>query len=337
MKKVSQGFSSLEVLLTLFFVSVVVAAFAVLFGTVNISIVKKDNDMKEIQTIEKLLEKTIEEIRKDETPDVDSKIDPVWQLNNMEIDSCKIEIKSLSGLLNINTTPTIILSLPDIKKLYLEPEVPSVIENYKASGKLYNNDEQLLELIDSEIMDKYFCYYGYSNINIADDYGLTNIVNSLSKSNNEEYLIQKRKSLLNNKQYIQSEINLKMIAGIEYDSLTPIVNTKPVLNINFVEEDILNALISYQGFNISGVNQKVGNIVNLRETSEISQNEICNILGISKKNELYYYLGDKTWMWQIVVTGKRKKCTMVICRKPEEEEISFKTPEFFVIEKKWYE
>lgn len=337
MKKQSKGFSSLEVLLTLFFISLIAAAFAILFETVNISIVKKENELKEIKTIEKLLETVIEEIRKDTTPDMDSKIDPVWKLNNMEIDSYKIEITSLSGLLNVNTTPTNILSIGDIKKLYLDSDAPTIIENYKASGKLYTNENQLFELIDKEIFNKYFCVYGYSNINISDDYGLSNIVNFLSKPNSGEYLIQKRKTFLNNKQYIQSEINLKMLTGIDYDSLTPIVNTKSVLNIHFVDENILSALISYNGFNISGVNQKVKNIVNLRETSEISQNEICNILGISKNNELYYYLGNKTWMWQIIVTGERKKCTMIICRKPEEEEISFNTPEYFVINKKWYE
>lgn len=335
--KYSRGFSSLEVLLTLFFISLVIVATSLILSAVKISIVKKNNDMEDRRRIEKKLTEVINEIKSDQTPEIDSRIDPVWKLDDIERDQCKIQLKCLSGMIDVNTVSRQIMSMPDILKLFSNAEAPSVIEDYKSEGKLYSKYEQLNELIDEGNFNKYFSIYGYANINVTDDYGLRNLVNNITNSNSGEYLVQKRKTLLANKQFIQSENNFKMFAGIDYDTFFPYVNIKPSMNIHFIEEDVLRALLSYPNFKITGINQKVNSILSLRESSEISQNEICNILGISKSDELYYYLGCNTWMWQIKITGKKNKCTVVLCRKPEEEEISVAAPEYFIIEKKWYE
>lgn len=333
----SEGFSSLEVLLTLFFISLVIVATSLILSTVKIFVVKKNNELEDKRRIEKKLAEVIEEIKSDQTPEIDSRIDSVWRLDDIEQDECKIQLKALSGLLNVNTVSKQIMSLPEIRKLFSDVDAPSVIENYKSEGNLYSKYEQLNELIEEENYNKYFCIYGYANINVADDYGLRNLVNNITLSNSGEYLVQKRKTLLVNKQFIQTENNFKMFAGVDYNSFIPYVNIKPEMNIHFIEEDVLRALLSYPGFKITGINQKINNILSLRESSEISQNEICNILGISKSNELYYYLGCTTWMWQIKIIGKKNKCTVILCRKPEEDEFSVKTPEYYVIEKKWYE
>ena len=191
--KYSRGFSSLEVLLTLFFISLVIVATSLILSAVKISIVKKNNDMEDRRRIEKKLTEVINEIKSDQTPEIDSRIDPVWKLDDIERDQCKIQLKCLSGMIDVNTVSRQIMSMPDILKLFSNAEAPSVIEDYKSEGKLYSKYEQLNELIDEGNFNKYFSIYGYANINVTDDYGLRNLVNNITNSNSGEYLVQKRK------------------------------------------------------------------------------------------------------------------------------------------------
>lgn len=335
MKK-NEGFTSLEFLISLIFISALLIVFCFFSQTISSTINKKINKGNDKEEIDLLITQVIEEIKMDGTPDVDSKIDTIWHLNENNSNGYKITIRSLSGLIDLNyINPEIILQT-SISSLFENTELFQYLEKYKNEGNLFSSYEQLKDFISEENFNKYFTFYSFPNMNTADSKGLEILLNKITSSSKGTDFINRRNILKSNKQMIQNETEYNLFAGIIYDEITPYVNIKPTLNIHFIDESLLRGLLSYQKFEIKEINQKVNTFLSLREYSEIKQNDICNILGISKADELYYYLGCRTWFWEIYIDGYRNgksSCKCIIARAFEEN--SSDDSIFYIVEKKW--
>ncbi len=335
MKK-NDGFTSFEFLISLIFISLILIAFSILVQTVNITVNKKTNKGNDKKEIDLIISEIIDEIKNDRTPEVDSKNDPIWNLNENNKNGYKITIKSLSGFVDLNFLDSEILLQTSIGTLIDNSELITYLENFKNENKLFINYEQIKDYISEDTFNKYFTFYSFPNINIVDSKSLETLINNLTSSSIGADLVNKQKILKFNKQYIQTETDYNLFAGINYDKLIPYINIKPTLNINFIDESLLRGLLSYSKFEVSGINQKVNTIISLRETSEIKENDICNILGISKADELYYYLGCKTWLWEINIESNQEEkssCRCIIARSFEENSLG--SSDYYIIEKKW--
>ncbi len=331
--KQSKGFSSLEFIVTLFFLSLIVIALGLFLRTSDLSIRKHTSKKEDIKAIDIILNLVFEEIKKDTTPSVDSLLDPVWKLNDTEIDGYKISIKSLSGLIGLNFINKNMLTKTNLKEAFNSPEaVDSVIEVISQEGPI-NSYEKISEFISEENFNKYFTLYEYANFNIADENVLRNFANTLSMSYFGDELISRKKMFQTHGSQLQNETELNLLCGIYYDDLYPFINVNPVMNINFISEDCLKTLLGFKDFKLSNINQKVNNIISLRQNSEITEENICAILGITKSDKLYYYLGCKTWMWQIKISGKKTSCNVILARAPEDDTQGH--PRFYLIEKNW--
>ncbi len=331
--KQSKGFSSLEFIITLFFLSLIVIALGIFLRTSDLTVKKqisKENDYKEI---DKILNKIYEEIKKDTTPSVDSLLDPVWKLNDTEIDGYKVSIQSLSSLVDLNFINKNLLIQSNLKEAFNSPEdANTVSEILSQEGPVYSY-ERIKDFISEENFNQYFTFYGFANFNIADENVLANLANSMTTYFFGDELIEKRKIYQMHGNLLQNETELNLLCGIYYDNLYPFVNLNPVMNINFISEDCLKTLLGFKDFKLSNINQKVNNIISLRQNSEITEENICAILGITKSDKLYYYLGCKTWMWQIKISGKKTSCNVILARAPEDDIQGH--PRFYLIEKNW--
>ena len=159
------------------------------------------------------------------------------------------------------------------------------------------------------------------------------LVNNLTDSFYGTELNQKRNILLANKQLIKTETEYNLFCGINYSEIFPYINLDAAINVNFIDEDCLYKLINYAGFELTSKKRKVDTLLSLRETRELTQDDIITILGISKNDELYYYLGSKTWFWKISIQGKTQDCHVILCRSVEKT--SDLKPKFYIIEKRW--
>ena len=169
--KQSKGFSSLEFIVTLFFLSLIVIALGLFLRISDLSIRKHISKKEDIKAIDIILNLVFEEIKKDTTPSVDSLLDPVWKLNDTEIDGYKISIQALSGLIGLNFINKNLLTKTNLKEVFNSPEdVDSVIEVITQEGPI-NSYEKISEYISEENFNKYFTLYEYANFNIADEYG----------------------------------------------------------------------------------------------------------------------------------------------------------------------
>ncbi len=331
--KFHKGFSSLEFIITLFFLSLILISLGFFLRYADFSIKKRTSDKDDKVKIDKILNSIFEEIKKDSTPNADSKTDPVWKFNETKIDEFDISIKSLSGNINLNYISKDILKNTAIGSCFSSSESISKIEFIIRENGLITSYEEIKDLIEEEKFNKTFTLYGYANFNVADSAALSFLGNTITNSYFGDELINKRKILIKNKQYIQNETEFNMFCGIHYEDIKPYINLNPTINVNFIEEDILKNLLTFSGFKLAGARQKAETIISLRDSKEITQEELINILGISKNNELYYYVGCKTWFLQITVTGEHKSCIVILARDPEDGVLG--EPKFYMIEKKW--
>lgn len=331
--KLNKAFSSLEFIVTLFFLSLILIALGIFLRVSDLTISKRTHNKSDKEKIDTVLNSIFEEIKKDHTPNVDSKMDPVWKLNDTNVAGFDISIKSLSGLINLNYIPKEILVNTILLSAFDAPESIDKIKTLIEENGMINSYEEISDLISEEKFNEDFTLYGYANFNVADEVPLSFIGNNLTNSYFGDELINKRKSLRNNKQYIQSQTEFNMLCGIHFDDINPYININPTLNVNFMNEELLKSFLTYPQFKLSNALQKANTIISLRESKEITQEELISILGIQKNNDLYYYIGSKTWFWQITISGKNTSCNVILARDPEEGSLG--EPKFYLIEKRW--
>lgn len=329
----NKGFSSLEFIITLFFLSVLTIALGIFIRTSDVNVQKRTSDIRDKEKIDSISNTLLKEIKNDSTPDADSKFDSVWKYNDTDINGFHVSIKSLSSLINLNYINKDILLKTNFVNYFESPDSIKAVSNIiYERGLLYSYNE-IKDFISEKDFNEVFTFYGYANFNVADEGTLKLIADDLTGSQFGDELINKRKILLHNKQFLQEETEFNLLCGIYYNEIYPFVNIKSDMNVNFMSEDTLRALLSYSGFSIGAINQKVNNLLILRNNREIREEDLYGLLGISKSDELYYYLGCRTWIWQILIEGEKKSCNMVLAR--ELENSAAAQPKLFLIEKKW--
>lgn len=332
-KRNCEAFSSIEFIVTLFFLVLIFIAFGILLRGADFSIKKRIKDSPNKEQIDVILTQIYDEIKKDNTPFADSKFDSVWKFDGTVIDGYKIQIKSLSGLINLNYLQKDFLNKTKLKALFDdENSINTLYERQHEKGLLYSYEE-INDLIEEDVFNQYFTFKGFLNFNICNLDALKFVADSLTNSSFGDELFNQRKILKSNKQLIQNETEFNMLCGIYYNDIYPYINICPQININFMSEELINILFFYPDFNVLNPKQKVNTIIAMRDSKEITENELMNVLGITKGSELYYYIGCSTWLWQITIEGENTYCCVVLARAPKETALG--ETEFYIIEKKW--
>lgn len=332
MLKKREGFSSLECLIVLVVLCIILIAFCFFIKTVNISVSKKISSINEKKKIDVILDSIYEDIKNDVSSEGDSLFDSVWDRNNSTEDGYLITLESLSGKINLNFLDSKVLLESGLPSVFNDSKSIIEIENLRSERLLYSYEE-IKDYISEENFSKYFSFYGFANINIMNATSLELLVNYLTDSFYGTELNQKRNILLANKQLIKTETEYNLFCGINYSEIFPYINLDAAINVNFIDEDCLYKLINYAGFELTSKKRKVDTLLSLREKRELTQEDIITILGITKNDELYYYLGSKTWFWKISIQGKTQDCHVILCRSVEKT--SELKPKFYIIEKRW--
>ena len=332
MLKKREGFSSFECLIVLVVLCIILIAFCFFIKTVNISVSKKILSINEKKKIDVILDSIYEDIKNDVSSEGDSLFDSVWDRNNSTEDGYLITLESLSGKINLNFLDSKVLLESGLPSVFYDSKNIIEVENIRSERLLYSYEE-IKDYISEENFSKYFSFYGFANINIMNATSLELLVNNLTDSFYGTELNKKRNILQANKQLIKTETEYNLFCGINYSEIFPYINLDAAINVNFIDEDCLYKLINYAGFELTSKKRKVDTLLSLREKRELTQEDIITILGITKNDELYYYLGSKTWFWKISIQGKTQDCHVILCRSVEKT--SELKPKFYIIEKRW--
>ena len=115
------------------------------------------------------------------------------------------------------------------------------------------------------------------------------------------------------------ESRLKEILGSEYDNLYPLINIKPLMNVNFVDEKILGAVLNYPygGEKHEDAASFFEVIKAERNVFELDDKRIKELLIVEEDYlRILEYLGSTTWFWRITAQCEDFILDVVLCRLP---------------------
>lgn len=317
------SFSSIEVLITLFVLSILLIAFSFVLNFYQLRTKKLKQKENEQSLIESSFTEYLDFFKSNLNPDFDGPNDDLYKSISGNNQNCTIKITPLSGLVDLNYLPIEFYSKPYFLSFLQENTDSAFIEQYRNDNKLITSYDDVAQYISEETFDKTVSLFHTININTADETSLSTYC-ELKECMTD--IISKRHILLTNKQYLKNETEASLYFGLDYNLLKPYVSVEPSININFANEDFITSLLSLKKFNLPNYQQKAAALLEERNIGTLDSEKICNILGISNNDELYYYIGCKTSFWKIEISLNTTSCTYIIFRDGEK---------FYLIQKRW--
>lgn len=321
--KYKEGFSSIEIIITLLVLSLLAISFIYIINFYQLSVIKNQKKIYSENSIENSFAKLDEAFKQLAAEENDGPSDELYNITYDKETDCKISIRSLSGLLDINYLPEEFYSTKYFKSILNENITIDFVNDYKNNNILISSYNELEDIFDYEKFNKYFTLFSLININVIDEKSLQTLSSVYSLS---EDLMNKRKSLKYNNQFIQTETEALLTYGFNYEKLKPYVTIDSNINVNFIEEDLLKAFVSLHRFHVNNPIEKCEQILSQRSMGKINKESIMNTFNISKNDELYYYMGCKTFFWEVIISNNNVSCKYILFRDDKD---------IYLIQKKW--
>lgn len=334
MKKNNEAFTSFQFLIIILTLSVLVSAAGIILRSNRLYIQKQIQNKERRQAVESCISDILQVLSSDSSPESDTQQDLFWKLNETELDECKITISSLSSRLDVNFIPPSLFTETGLCNLFISPGSPELMERQKETNGLFFRYNDISDFINEDNFNKYFTTYSWPNFNISDDIAIETFLVHMINESSADSFARKREDFLKNKQTMQSFTEYKLFCGVNFEQVSSFVMLSPVMNVNFMDRDILSEILNYPEFGISGAWDKASRIESTATGSGIQDNDLVNILGVPKTNKIYYYLGTVTWFWEIKVQKENACCTLIVGRYPETDDFSAEIKRF-ILEKRW--
>jgi hypothetical protein len=321
-----EGYSSVSVIILIFFLSAV--TLGVLFYLQNSH--KLSRSLDQYYSSQSQLDgevfQLIEELAADPTPDADSVFDPVWSyLENRDNSEINLKLEDISSRFNLNFMRTKMIEQSSFKTLMTGGFSPDDLKQYRGSKGFFSDlNTGYDDFFEEEDLDKYFTSYGYANLNISYEDSLRKIFEiRVSDGNSDAFLSKIHQLILSNE--MADTVKMKSMFGSDYDVLYPLINTLPVMNVNFVPEKVLYAVLNYPygGEKHEDCLNFYEIIKSERTTFELENERLDQIFNLEGEYvRITQYLGTQTWFWKITATLDDQVLEVVLCRLPDDSIIS---------------
>lgn len=329
--KRNEGWSTLNFIISLMVICILVISLGLFVRTININLVKDISHNKKEDVINSTMTEVLSSLNDDSSPSADSKHDKFFSYDDVSINGCHVSIVPLSGKINVNFFPWDVLVSSELKNLLVNPN--SFLSFMTSNEELINDYSVLAEYIDAEKFDLYFTTYGWANYNITQENSIKVLLSAMNI--NSTFLLNKRKSMLSSKQFVQSYSEYRSVCGVNYKSVMPFMNIEAPLNVNFIDEQILKDILGCSKYKVAGINSKVSAIISQRETKEIDSEKLQAILSLKPNNELYYLLGVNSWFYQINFEYEEVACSVVVAKEVSDDISKNKKHKWYILEKNW--
>lgn len=327
----NEGWSTLNFIISLMVICILVISLGLFVRTININLVKDIGHNKKEDVINSTMTEVLSSLNDDSSPSADSKHDKFFSYDDVFINGCHVSIVPLSGKINVNFFPWDVLVSSELKNLLVNSN--SFLSFMTSNEELINDYSVLAEYIDAEKFDLYFTTYGWANYNITQENSIKVLLSAMNI--NSTFLLNKRKSMLSSKQFVQSYSEYRSVCGVNYKSVMPFMNIEAPLNVNFIDEQILKDILGCSKYKVAGINSKVSAIISQRETKEIDSEKLQAILSLKPNNELYYLLGVNSWFYQINFEYEEVACSVVVAKEVSDDISKNKKHKWYILEKNW--
>ena len=273
MNKKEDGWITAASLLFLFFITAIVSGLALIVTSSNIYFRKNQNDYRIKKEADILLDKILEDIQYLAEENFDSPenryiFDFINKYNNRSL-----TLEDISSGLHLDFLPDSDLADPNLcKYLFINNDAGSFI-NYRNEYGLSNN------------IDNWKPYINEAAISSCVTFGWLHSAHDSSYAFNQ----------------ISKNFNTA-----DPDKLFPVVNSFPLININYVDPQIIEFFILQPSFKIKEAKEKYKKLKTRLEQRPLDDLDIMEILETPLTNKIFCYIGCKTSFWKITFIAEGK-------------------------------
>jgi hypothetical protein len=344
----STGSASVVALSLLFFLAAAAASAAILLQSVFLNDRRSLNREERRLALEKIGEEIVQALRADPTPEADSPGDPVWDAAGKPgVTGATVTLVDVSSALNLNWAQKDVFQRTALGEI-LAPGKSADELQQRREDRGFSSDIALEygDLFKEDALTKYSTGYGYANINITDEFALRKLygIRTGDLAAADVFHTRIQQLLLQKKTLRRTDV--RDFLGVDFQKLFPVMNAEPVLNVHFTDPLVLTQLLSHQDLKIPAPAQAARLILEERDSSELSAEDLRRIIGVPEDNRIYQYLGVITWFWKITVTlsgsadgasGQPGGLELILARIPPADDAEAKAgmPRYLITEERY--
>ena len=264
----------------------------------------------------------LQQLGRPSSADVDALSDPVWSyVESPRADGREVTLEDLSSRLNLNTVRTELLEKTGLAGLVAQGHSPQELRQYRADHGPFQSLSAYHAFFSPAALDRDFTVYGYINVNTAleDTLRAFYAARTGDEPSAESFQGVVRGYLA--RQALVKPEDLRGLLGLYYPQLYPLLNAEPQMNVNFVPEEVLHAVLSYPygGKRIQGFETIYQSVLARRAEGSMSAQALAGLVHAEGEQQMVFqYLGSRTWFWKIRVAQAGHALEWVVARIPGE-------------------
>ncbi len=317
------GFGSIQVILVLFLLSLLVLGIGTGISLTGVFYKKREDVWQNTKFLQNEVKTVLMHLQNDPTPETDSHFDPVWTfIRSRSNNHFSLRITDISSRINPNWVRPGFLEKTDLRNFFLPGVTAETFKDVRNQhGFSLDITLEYSSLIKPSALEKYFTPFSYANINTSYEFVLQDLYSKLAEDPAGAEVFHTFIARNLSRKHLVSADEFYAAAGDAFDSLYPVINTFPAMNINFVPEFLLRQILSYPygGNVITNSSSLTDQFIAIRQEGEIDQKELHDLIPIKYKTQerVFQYLGTKTWFWKVEIKAEKTAAEAIIICYPK--------------------
>jgi len=290
-----------------------------------------EDDVQQKQQLEEAVMSVLSTLLSDPTPQADAPIDPLWTtISQSRSQQASLSIRDVSSSLNLNTIGANWLSQSPIAVELAFAGAVRKIQNLRSSGGI-SPRTNLEGIVPQDVMGSIFGIYGYAHPRLIDKEGLEALLSprlgNASSALAESIILYEGADK-------QDYNHFHSMFGRALKQAVPIVSPMPLINVHFVDEDLLKIVLSlkFNGEALPNPDGSLAAITSARGFREITSEFLRSMVDIEEGQEdVFAFLGVQTWFWEISAEDSERRLKAIAARIPERRG----RDSFRIISKQW--
>ncbi len=221
----------------------------------------------------------------------------------------------------------------------LNPGVaPQDVQQYREDTGLHLDPAAWERFVSPQNLDALFTTWGWLNVNVADEFALRKAAfartGDLALAEDLRGKVQQARirKTQDAPLHLIGPDDIADFLGPAYAQLTPVIGAGPAMNVHFVPQRVVEALIAQ--YNLGNA---VGEqILVERAAHELDAERLKALLGdAAVKTPLAHYLGVRTWFWRVAVKGPSLELEWVLAREPDRPKAAAREARLRIVEELW--
>lgn len=277
--------------------------------------------------LEDVAAKVLDQLGRPAAADVDASTDPVWTyVAGLRGEGQDITLEDLSSRLNLNTVRTELLEKTELGSLVAQGRTPQELRQYRADEGPFATISSYAAFFSPAVLERDFTVHGYVNLNTAFEDTLRQFFEARTgDAPSSETFRGTIRGYLSRQELVRTE-ELPALLRLYYPQLYPLMNVEPQMNVNFVPEEVLHAVLSYPygGKRIEGFETAYQAILSARAQGAVDERSLASMVHAKAEQLLVFqYLGSRTWFWRIGVKEGTRALGWIVARIPGEAPVRF--------------